>query len=159
MIDSIQNMIQAIERFENKTDDIILDLVALNEGQIVFLNTDNQLFQGIDAKGKKLFPPYSRKTIKIKRAKGQPTNRVTLLDTGDFHNSFLIVYGNDFFEITANDRKTKKLELKYGSDIFGLTDNSLQILINMIKDQFINEARKHILSGNTFQHLKKIQNV
>lgn len=55
------------------------------------MNAEEQLFeQGINRLGVDImdYAPYSPLTIAIKEEKGQPTNRVTLRDTGDFEASF-----------------------------------------------------------------------
>ena len=70
--------------------------------------------------------PYTPKTIELKEIKGQPTNRVTLRDTGDFYASFKIITEPDKFTIIATDYKTDGLIRKYGRQILGLTDENAQ---------------------------------
>jgi hypothetical protein len=107
-------------------------IVKDNESFICDMNAEQQLFeQGVNRLGVKIsdYAPYSPYTIEIKKMKGQPTDRVTLRDTGDFHESFYITVGNDRFEIKASDWKTEKLMKKYGRGILGLTQENLAELI------------------------------
>ena len=70
---------------------LIQDIIWKNEAYIVDMNAEEQLFeQGINRLGVDIsdYAPYSPVTIEIKRLKGQPTNRVTLRDEGDFESSF-----------------------------------------------------------------------
>ena len=122
--------------------DIILRSVKNNETLVLNYNTEDQLYvDGIDHDSDKLLG-YASVTKFLKKLKGQPTNRTTLRDTGDFHRSFKIKFGSDEFEIYATDSKSDELALKYGDDIFGLTDENLQDLIdNYIYDDLIKFTR------------------
>lgn len=138
-----------IDRVQNLVTDLptlILNLVRLNERFVVSLNVDRQLYdQGIDGKGDQVRPPYRPQTIRLKRMKGQPTDRVTLRDKGDFHGSFFLIFREDEFEISAKDPKRQKLLQKYGKDIFGLTEESLDLLRERLKIELIVETRNAIL--------------
>jgi hypothetical protein len=47
--------------------------------------------------------------------------------------------------IGATDEKEEKLEDRYGKAIYGLTDDNLQEVIDMVEPEMINEFRKRIL--------------
>lgn len=103
-----------------------------NEAYIIDMNAEEQLFeQGINRLGVDImdYAPYSPLTIAIKEEKGQPTNRVTLRDTGDFETSFFLEVGDKQFEIKAADFKTEDLIKKYGRQILGLTTENIGALI------------------------------
>lgn len=112
------------------------------------MNAEEQLFeQGVNRLGVSImdYAPYSPVTIAIKEAKGQPTNRVTLRDEGDFQSSFFLEVGDKEFEIKAADWKTEELIKKYGRQILGLTDENIKILIwHYIFPDLITEAKKTI---------------
>ena len=96
------------------------------------MNAEEQLFeQGINRLGVDImdYAPYSPLTIAIKEEKGQPTNRVTLRDEGDFESSFYLEVNNTQFEIKAADWKTEELIKKYGRQILGLTTENIGSLI------------------------------
>ena len=127
---------------------MIQNIIWENEAYIVDMNADEQLFeQGINRLGVEIsdYAPYSPVTIEIKEAKGQPTNRVTLRDEGDFESSFFLEVGTKQFEIKASDWKTEELIKKYGRQILGLTDENIAILIwQYIYPDLMNEAKKQI---------------
>ena len=100
------------------------------ESVIIDLNTENQLFErGIDANGEALPMPYAPFTVDYKQAVGQPTDRITLRDTGEFHSGFFVRYKNKEFSLWSSDGKTEELIDRWGEDIFGLTEESLNELI------------------------------
>lgn len=65
--------------------------------------------QGINRLGVNImdYAPYSPLTIEIKKEKGQPYNRVTLRDEGDFEQSFYVEADTQQFTIKAADWKNR----------------------------------------------------
>ena len=121
---SLTKFIDNLKKFDLEKE--LLRVVKDNERVIIDLNTEDQLFQkGIDSKGNVLPGPYAPFTIEIKRAKGQPTDRITLKDEGDFHGSFFVDAGSFPIRIDASDSKRNKLVAEWGEDIFGLTPESM----------------------------------
>lgn len=89
-----------------------------------------QLYSGIDSENRFL-GVYSLKTILEKQRKNQPTDRVTLRDTGDFYASLYLVQKEKSFEIDSKDAdqtKVNKLLDVYGENIFGVTEQNKVIL-------------------------------
>ena len=138
-----------------KIDDLLKRVVKFNDEltsgrlvQKIIWDNEEQLFeQGVNRLGVSImdYAPYSPVTIAIKEAKGQPTNRVTLRDEGDFQSSFYLEVGDKQFEIKAADWKTEELIKKYGRQILGLTDENIKILIwHYIFPDLITEAKKTI---------------
>lgn len=116
---------------------------------ITSLNKQNQLYdKGINADGVSIwsYRPYSQYTIREKQRKGQPHNRVTLKDTGDFYGSFNVMADKSQFEVFATDPKTAYLRAKYGN-IFGLTQENKQILIEDYLRDKIATLVKSIIYG------------
>jgi hypothetical protein len=106
--------------------------------KIIELNTLKQLYdKGEDSTGDSI-GEYSNATIfgtvnfKGKIQKGQPYDRVTLKDTGDFYKSFSCKYlsgGDGEIQITANTMKHEvDLLDQWGRDIIGLSEESLSEL-------------------------------
>lgn len=133
---AVQKMIDDVEEFIRETDETILRIVKLNEQQVIDLNQDDQLYQGIDANGNDITPRYAPSTVAYKRRRSDPYDRVTLLDRGDFYDGWTIEYRTDEFFISSKDRKIGFLVQRYGADIFGLTDDSIEKLIGIIEEQF-----------------------
>lgn len=112
--------------------ELVRNVILDNEAYIVDLNAQVQLYEeGVNSLGVSIadYQPYSPITIQIKREKGQPTNRVTLRDEGDFESSFYIQANDQQFEIKAADWKTEELIKKYGRQILGLTNENVEKLI------------------------------
>jgi len=109
---------------------------------ITDLNTKVQLFDyGEDSRGIQLAAvggTYAPSTIKIKARKGQPTNRVTLKDTGDFYKTFDVqVKPNANFSITANTMKSgQDLEDRWGDNILGLQDENVIKVMEYLETEF-----------------------
>lgn len=143
MIDAIQRVIENIQTFERTSDQILIDLAKNRQRQIIKFNTD-QLDSGQASDGSEVQPSYRPSTIERKKRKGQPYDRVTLKDEGDFHASFFVRFGSDEFEIEATDQKRVYLERKYGTDIYGLSPENLGQLIGLINDDFIEALRRQI---------------
>jgi hypothetical protein len=94
---------------------------------IVHYNADEQMYdKGQDAKGSLIRPAYKPMTIRIKKAKGQPTDRVTLRDTGRFHKTLIVTPKEDYVEITSDVYYAKYLFDKYGSNILGIQEELLK---------------------------------
>lgn len=83
-----------------------------------------QMFIGKRSDGSEITPTYSDLTIILKEEKGQPSDRVTLKDTGDFWDSLTVDVDSDTFTMDATDSKTDRLSKKYGDKILGLSDES-----------------------------------
>ena len=140
IIDVLKARVTAFkEELENGS--LMEKLVKDNEAWICDMNTEDQLFErGVNRVGVSImdYMPYRPKTIEIKEIKGQPTNRVTLRDEGDFHRSFKVDADNEKFRILSTDRKAEWLERKYGMQIFGLTDENAQ---SLARDYILPELR------------------
>lgn len=143
---SIDDLIKRVEKFENKINEYIRLEIIEDEPYICNMNTDKQLFrEGITRDGVKIdsYAPYTLTTKRIKSAKGQPTDRVTLRDTGDFYSAFFIMADDKGFKIESEDWKVDKLVDKYGEEILGLTDDNLNELIwEYIYPMLIEKARQ-----------------
>ena len=105
--------------------------------------TEEQLFEkGIDGLGKRL-PSYSPVTVQLKKLKGQPFDRTTLRDTGEFHSSIKVKLQRDGIKIESDPIKedTNLLEV-YGEEILFLTEENLTEFRNvLLKDDLIKNIR------------------
>lgn len=139
----ITNLIKNLNTFKDNTP-MYLEAATLEAADIIIDMNIGQLYDsGENREGKKITPEYTPKTVKIKKAKGQPTNRVTLRDTFDWQCSFWLQYYDYGFEIKASDWKTEQLTQKYGEEILGLQDNKLPYLIaNYYKPMLLKHLRK-----------------
>lgn len=144
MNESIANLLERVQDVEKNMNEIVLSVVKKNEKFVLELNLQKQLYNGLNGKGESIRPKYSAVTIKRKKKKRQPTDRVTLKDEGDFYQGFFVEYGTDEFSLQGDDFKTRFLIKRYGKGIFGLSDDSLNDLIKMIEEDFINVVKVKI---------------
>jgi hypothetical protein len=122
----------------------IFKILKENEATIIDLNL-SQLSNGQDSDGKPIEPPYTELTREIKREKGQPVDRVTLRDEGDFYRGFFM--SDDFpMVFDSKDWKTDKLTDKYGSEIFGLNkENQGRLNREVVLLAYLNYLREVLL--------------
>lgn len=137
-----------LERLESLRSDMQANVEEVSKDTIIQDAVEqyniNQLADGKKSNGNSITPDYSQTTIEIKQQKGQPTDRVTLKDTGDFYKGMTTVYSSVGITLTSSDSKTGKLTKKYGNEIFGLTPDNLsktrelffEILLNTIKTKY-----------------------
>ncbi|MEG1738677.1 MAG: hypothetical protein RR137_08970 [Odoribacter sp.] len=71
-------------------------------------------------------PEYKYFTRLAKIDKGRNPDVVTLYDTGEFYAKMFADIGSDEIEIDSIDCKSNDLKEKYGEDIFGLSNDSME---------------------------------
>lgn len=128
----IRHKIEAFKRIKKGIGKYISIIINDEKAIIIDMNTEDQLYeQGINNLGVEImdYKPYQEFTISIKLSKGQPTGRVTLRDSGEFHRSFDLEVTDSHFKVIATDDKTELLTKKYGRQILGLTDENINELI------------------------------
>lgn len=148
-MEALTKLLQAVTAIDKNK--IINTSIRKNKDEVIILNTESQLFfKGIDSTGTKLESiggGYSAFTKNIKSIKGQPTNRVTLKDTGEFYDTFTVSAKDkdDSFTINANTIKDEDdLTDRWGEDIIGLTDESIEELNEIIKPDIIDVFKEEI---------------
>ena len=145
---TLRNLEYRLRVFKDSLPMLLEDIVRDKEDVIVSAIADDQLYRrGINGKGEKImnYMPYTAITIKNKKRKGQPTTRVTLRDTGAFHESMYVVFDSEGFYITASDEKTQDLVEKYGEEIFRLTDkNFTRIIRSHIRKELVKRLKQAI---------------
>lgn len=129
---AIKKKIDALRKFQNETSNIVVVQFVEQKHLIQDYITDDQLYdRGIRGDGVLIhtFQPYTRVTVEMKKMKGQPHNRVTLKDTGDFHASIDLQRKENEVLIFATDWKTGELIEKYGEQILWLLPENLSDII------------------------------
>jgi len=101
-------------------EDVIKKATQQHVDDFVEANKE-QLQEGENSDGQQITPFYTPFTVEMKEIKGQPSDRVTLKDTGDFYSGFYGDVSNTGTTLSSHDDKTDDLEGKYGPRIFGLT--------------------------------------
>lgn len=135
-----------------KSNTYLVTILKDNDYVIEDMNAHDQLFEkGINANGVDIsdYAPYSPVTVEYKMAMGQPYDRVTLRDTGDFHHGFTVQYSPKAFSITSTDWKTQMLMKKYGRDIFGLTaSNKQELTWEYVYPDLLDKIKITLTDGN-----------
>lgn len=145
---TLSNLEYRLRAFKDSLPMLLEDIVRDKEDVIVSAIADDQLYRrGINGKGEKImdYMPYTARTIKNKKRKGQPTTRVTLRDTGAFHKAVHVIFDSEGFYITSSDDKTQYLIEKYGEEIFRLTDkNFTRIIRSHIRKELVKRLKQAI---------------
>lgn len=118
----------------NRIEAIDLDFQA---GEAVDVTKDSlkglqleQWREGLLSTGEEIKPPYTPFTIAIKKRKGQPTDRVTLKDTGARDRATGVVVDGDVIRLGSDVEYDAHLEDKYTKKIWGITEESKQRYID-----------------------------
>lgn len=142
LIDRVNDFREQLETFA-----LVNSCVDEKEKDIVQLNIDQLYDLGQNSLGVSL-GAYAPMTVRLKQEKGQPYDRVTLRDTGDFHRGFYLRKTGEGFEITSSDDKTQLLMRDWGKSIFGLDDESMETLKQRIILPYILDKLYQIIYGN-----------
>lgn len=139
---------ELLEKFLSLNQDEIFDEIINDRGFEKFVTDiikNDQLQEGIDGNGQ-IIGFYSPATEKITNGRKKAGEPYTLEDTGAFYDSFHIDPLSDGFEIDADAQKNfvDNLFDKYGEDIIGLTDESLQKVIEFTKEKFFSIIQRQI---------------
>lgn len=129
---SLKNLIFRLRKFKEILPQELREEIMENKSVIIKMITEKQLYErGVNGRNEFIasYAPYAPRTIQVKLKKGQPTDRVTLKDTGEFYDSFDVVFDENGFYVTSDDEKAKYLVEKYGREIFKLTDENLTTLL------------------------------
>lgn len=153
----LNGLINRLDRMRKVDITPIIQSILQNpelQKHIIYLNTIDQLFErGEDSLGRKLEDvggSYSPYTIMKKLEKGQPFDRVTLNDTGEYYDSYKIVApsGADYIMIITNPIKEgKNIEQEWGGYIVGLNPENKQWLIDEVRQRFVPKLKEALLQA------------
>ena len=121
--------------------------------EAIRLNRDEQLFQkGVDNQGNKMRSDYARfgnfysnYTIAIKNEKNQPTDRVTLRDTGAMYKTFKTKIVGDDLMLDVNSIKEGKDLVDSFGEFAGLNAESKNKLLIVAKPIIFDYVKNTIL--------------
>lgn len=133
---------------ENRVNKIIGKTLKENEVYVLSIIFEEQLFKkGTTGDGAKIssFKPYAPSTIRIKKKKGQPTNRVTLRDTKEAYFRARIKAKKLGVEIDSGVEYFKELEAKYGSESFEWTSDNKRKIAELLLIPAITKENKKLL--------------
>lgn len=100
-----------------------------------------QMYAGKRSDDTNIEPDYKPFTVRTKSAKGQPTDRVTLDDTGDHYRSLRTKVTPGKTELYSTDWKTDQLQAKYNtgsnSQIYGLSEESIAVMRDFLRPDLV----------------------
>lgn len=147
---TIREMKRRFIKAEKSLDSDIEVIIKLLEQQIIDLNREDQLFQGIGKDGN-IIGVYSRATEEMtqgvqgvgfpKRA-GEPFN---FYNTGSMFKNFHIDYKQSRLSIFTSSESFEKVKEKYGSEnVLGLTiENTEKLNFKMIRPLLVDFIKRH----------------
>lgn len=154
---ALKNLQNRLRAFKPVLNERFLQLILDNEDSIIQLITEDQLFgRGEDGRGISL-GSYKPGTIRYKKRKNQPTDRVTLKDKGNFYKSLKVVLTKDegFYVESDFARSGDASDYFYGKRDYllgkypyalRLSDENLKALIaTIIKPKVIEWMRSYLL--------------
>lgn len=148
---SLRNLVYRLRKFKPILDEELRNEILRHEDIIINMVANEQMYeQGIEGRGIEMasYMPYSWRTIRKKIKKGQPVDRVTLRDTGEFHKSLHVEFDSEGFYVTSTDDKAQYLLSRYGKTIFRLTNENLNILLReYIRPSLIEKMKEYIKHG------------
>jgi len=131
-------------------EDVQLFAIELNTGSPNISEYGQLFLHGIDAEGVALDQiggDYSPVTKDIKSFEGLPIDRITLYQEGDFYGSWEFIQKEDSFVLRADSIKDgEDLRDRWGPDIIGLTNESIQRLSTEIIPEVIDHIKRSLLS-------------
>lgn len=133
---SIKQIIKDLEQAKKDLRKEAVKISNKHKAEILDYIREKQLFNlGIDGNGNRLLE-YTEYTKALKRQKGQPTNRTTLEDSGDFYKGFGLFLTDQYsIGVFSRDQKTAEIVEKYGSDIFLFTEKNIKEIDEQIYGQ------------------------
>lgn len=154
---SIANLRNRLRGFKPVLNEYFLQLIASEEDDIIRLITEDQLFdRGEDGRGISL-GDYKLSTIKYKKKKNQPTNRITLKDSGKFYASLRLITTEDGFYIEPDHNKSGEktdnffdkrdsLKKRYPYALRLSNENLNDIIATVIKSELVRRMKSYLLN-------------
>ena len=143
VLEKIDARLDSLERLKRELEYMVISLVMEEEALLVELN-QRQLSDGVNSDGQKIKPGYTASTKRRKRRKGQPTSKVTLYDEGEHYAEILAEESLNQIFMTSSAPHARYLQKKYGLNIHGLTEGSIDVVRQKIKPKLIEEIRNYI---------------
>lgn len=148
---SIRNLAWRLRKFDEVLGKELVKAVLAHEEDVIEAITEDQLYtRGVNGDDTEImsYKPYAPRTIKKKIKKGQPYDRVTLKDTGEWYKSLRLVYDVDGFVVTSTDDKNKYLKDRYGPKILKLDRNNLnKVIRDKVRPVLVTKLKEYLQNG------------
>jgi hypothetical protein len=131
---------EAIEKMKSFDVERAIELAATSQDFLLSVAKANrmQLKMGLKSDGERIgkyrSKPYAEKKNSMNGLAGM--GNVDLILTGAFEKGIFAQSEGDTLEIGSTDTKTEMLTTKYGEEIFGLMDDSIQDVTPILQKEF-----------------------
>ena len=135
-----------LDEMRENVNRLVRETFDEHKSLIIHYNADEQMYKlGQDSKGSIIRPAYRPATVRIKKAKGQPTDRVTLKDTGRFHKNLIVTPKEDYVEISSDVEYAKYLFKRYGDDVLGIQEELLkEFVVRYVVPKIQEDAKQRL---------------
>lgn len=135
-----------LDEMRENVNRLVRETFDEHKSLIIHYNADEQMYKlGQDSKGSIIRPAYRPATVRIKKAKGQPTDRVTLKDTGRFHKTLIVTPKEDYVEISSDVEYAKYLFKRYGDDVLGIQEELLkEFVVRYVVPKIQEDAKQRL---------------
>lgn len=141
------DMLKSLDEIRNNVMNILDTSIERERSSFILLN-QQQLYNKGEMSDGKLLPPYTYFTTISKRESpsghDKKTSNMTLKDTSEFYQEMYININPEDVQMLSRGKNTASLIERFGMNIMGLTDESLDYVKPKIKDHMI-EISKQIL--------------
>lgn len=133
-MNAIEKVMNKLIRLPGTMDDILADVLLRNRSEVEEIQAEQQRL-GQDAEGTFIGDLRSPAYARNKKARGgiAPFGKVDLRNTGAFQRGINMRIANKAVFLDSNEQKSPDLKEKYGEEIFGLNDESIQ----KMKERFL----------------------
>jgi hypothetical protein len=141
---TVKDVFRRVANFQQSQSKIMNDCITDSSETILDANR-SQLMEGLDKYGQDIFPPYAPFTIKMKKLKKQPYDKVTLYDEGDFQKAMFLKVESGKVFIDSKDQKTDEIMGKYDKEtekILGIPKSKVEPINETIMTKFIRIFRE-----------------
>jgi len=137
------HLLNRLTNYEVQMKEYVLTIFHSDELQdLVTKFNEDQLQEGKRADDSVITPEYAPATIRYKKKKGDPYDRVTLHDYGDFYGGLRLKQYATKMELVSQDPKSEALQEKYKPTILGLNDQHMVETRQWIYPQVFNYSNR-----------------
>jgi hypothetical protein len=131
-----------LRHVDRKVKTIVGKSIRKNANSLRKMNIE-QLRKGVDSNGEQLGKYKDRKWIAKRKKRNRQVQFVDLRFTGDFQKAMYVKFDGKEINFGSKDWKQDILVHHWGEEIFGLTDDNMQWLIDRIVEDLTTELKQY----------------
>jgi phage gpG-like protein len=127
----VETFIKRLDEMKASINTSIQTSINKNKDVLIEQQTEGQMDKGKDANNISFVPKYAKSTRDYKKLKGQPTDRVTLKDTGKLYDSIEIQANTTQAVISTNVNYFQFLVAHYiNNQILGINEEGTKLFLD-----------------------------